>query len=215
MGSPAADDLDRALLAHFAQGMDAPNGDADFDALALSVFAYQYEALPAYHAYCQRRGALPQRLRHWSEIPAVPAQAFKDVRLWCDDDGVTPPAAVFRTSGTSTAGRATARPGEHYMSASGLALYDASLTPTFRAYVLPELAARGRGVPGSRPVAARSALALLVLGPPPAEAPHSSLWHMVDVAGRGLCPPPARRVLGRAGRVDLDGPLPPLPIARR
>ena len=136
MGSPAPLDLDRALLAHFALGMDAPAGDAEFNALALAVFAYQYEALPAYHAYCQRRGALPQRLRHWSEIPAVPAQAFKDVRLWCDDDGLTKPVAVFRTSGT-TAG---SRFGEHYMSASGLALYDASLTPTFRAAVLPEQA---------------------------------------------------------------------------
>src|SRR5438552_3250917 len=110
MGSPTADDLDRALLAHFAQGMDAALGDAEFDALALAVFAYQYDALPAYHAYCQRRGALPQRLRNWSEIPAVPAQAFKDLRLWCDDDGVTPPAAVFRTPGTTTAAGATARP---------------------------------------------------------------------------------------------------------
>src|SRR5229473_7342249 len=202
MGSPAADDLDRALLAHFARGMDAPNGDADFDALALSVFAYQYDALPAYHAYCQRRGALPQRLRHWSEIPAVPAQAFKDVRLWCDDDGVTPPAAVFRTSGTSSAGRATARPGEHYMSASGLALYDASLTPTFRAYALPELPARGRGA-----ATARSALALLALGPPPAEAPHSSLWHMVDVAGRALFTSPPRWFMDGAGGLDADGLL--------
>src|SRR6478609_8982814 len=105
MASPAPEDLARALRAHFAQGMDAPAGDAEFNALALAVFAYQYDALPAYHEFCQRRGALPSRLRHWTEIPAVPAQAFKDVRLWCDDDGVTPPAVVFRTSGTTTAGR--------------------------------------------------------------------------------------------------------------
>src|SRR5260221_7838669 len=204
MGSPAPDHLDRALLAHFAQGMDAPNGDADFEALALAVFAYQYDALPAYHAYCQRRGALPQRLRHWSEIPAVPAQAFKDVRLWCDDDGVTPPAAVFRTSGTTSAGRAVARPGEHYMSATGLALYDASLTPTFRAFVLPELA------PGKR-----SDLALLVLGSPPAEAPHSSLWHMVDVAGRANFASPARWFMTGAGGLDAEGLLAALTAAER
>jgi hypothetical protein len=199
MAPTAPDDLDRALLDFFAQGLAAPRDDAEFNALALAVFADQYERLPAYHAYCQRRGALPQRLRHWTEIPAVPAQAFKDVRLWCDDDGVTPPAAVFRTSGTTAAGR----PGEHYMSAAGLALYDASLVPAFGAYVLPELApAVG--------AAARSPLALLALGPSPDDAPHSSLWHMVDVAGRALFREPARWFMaapGAVGGLDVPGLL--------
>ncbi len=189
MASPAPHDLDQALADFFAQGLAAPTADADFNALALAVFAYQYEALPAYHAFCQARGALPQRLRHWSEIPAVPAQAFKDVRLWCDGDATDTPAALFRTSGTTAAGRS----GEHYMSAAGLALYDASLVPTFRAFVLPELAA-----------GARSELALLALGPAAAEAPHSSLWHMVDVAGRALFTAPARSFLPAAG-LDVAG----------
>lgn len=190
MASPAPDDLARALRTHFALGMDAPAGDAEFNALALAVFAYQYDALPAYHEFCQRRGALPSRLRHWTEIPAVPAQAFKDVRLWCDDDGITPPAAVFRTSGTTAEGRS----GEHYMSASGLAHYDASLVPTFRAYVLPEVDA-----------GARAELALIALGPAPADAPHSSLWHMVDVAGRALFTAPARWFMDGDGGLDADG----------
>jgi len=189
MGTPASPDLDRDLRAYFAQGLDVPADDRGFDELALRVFAWQYEALAPYRAWCQKRGALPARLRSWTEIPAVPAQAFRDVRLWCDDDG--DPAAVFRTSGT-TAGPG-ARPGEHYMSASGLALYDASLTPMFRAYVLPDLATGAE---------ARSSLALLALGPPPAEAMHSSLWHMVDVAGRELFERPARWFLPVAG-IDL------------
>ena len=163
-----ASDLDRDLRDLFAQGMSAPADDATFSALALRVFAVQYDALAPYRAYCQRRSALPTRLRHWSEIPAVPVQAFRDVRLWSEESDS--PAAVFRTSGTTGA-----RPGEHYMSADGLARYDASLLPTFRAFVLPELAD-----------GERSKLAPLVLGPPPSEAPHSSLWHMVDVAGRAF-----------------------------
>jgi hypothetical protein len=189
MGAPASADLDRDLRAYFALGLDAPADDRGFDELALRVFAWQYEALAPYRAWCQKRGALPTRIRSWTEIPAVPAQAFRDVRLWCDDDDA--PAAVFRTSGT-TAG---ARPGQHYMSASGLALYDASLTPTFRGYVLPELA------PGA---GARSVLALLALGPPPAEAPHSSLWHMVDTAGRALFERPARWFMTGSG-LDVAG----------
>ena len=189
---PASAELDRELRAMFAQGPAAPVNDAAFGALALRVFAAQYEALEAYRTYCQRRGALPQRLRHWSEIPAVPAQAFRDVRLWCDDDGAEP-AAVFRTSGTTSPADDGIRPGEHYMSAAGLALYDASLLPMFRAFVLPELK------PGQR-----SPLHPLVLGPPPVEAPHSSLWHMVDVAGRALFEVPPRWFLPADG-LDVAG----------
>ena len=98
---PASVDLDRDLRAWFAQGLAAPADDAAFSALALRAFAAQYEALESYRAYCQRRGALPTRLRHWSEIPAVPVQAFRDVRLFSDDDGPAP-AVVFKTSGKRT-----------------------------------------------------------------------------------------------------------------
>ena len=195
MGAPASADLDRDLRAYFAQGLGAPADDRGFDELALRVFAWQYEALAPYRAWCQKHGALPTRLRSWAEIPAVPAQAFRDVRLWCDDDDA--PAAVFRTSGTTGHG---ARPGEHYMSASGLALYDASLTLTFRAFVLPDLGPAAE---------ARSKLGLLALGPPPAEAPHSSLWHMVDVCGRALFEHPARWFLPASG-LDLAGLEPAL-----
>src|SRR5262249_48161500 len=135
-GMPASADLLRDLRAFCAQGLAAPADDASFGALAFALFAAQYDGLAPYRAYCQKRGALPTRLRHWSEIPAVPVQAFRDVRLWWDDGGA-PPAAVFRTSGTTSSGL---RPGEHYMSAAGLALYEAALLPAFRGYVLPELA---------------------------------------------------------------------------
>jgi len=178
---PASADLLRDLRAFCAQGLAAPADDASFGALALRLFAAQYDGLPSYRAYCQRRGALPTRLRHWSEIPAVPVQAFRDVRLWWDEDG--PPAAVFRTSGTTSAG---ARPGEHYMSAGGLALYEASLLPAFRAYVLPELS------PG-----ARSPLVPYVLGP---FAEYSSLGHMIDVVVRDCFDAPPRGL-------DALGPL--------
>ena len=173
MSAPSPAELDRDLAAFFARGVDAPADEAAFDRLALRVFAFQYEALAPYRAYCQRRGALPQRLRTWSEIPAVPVQAFKDARLLCDEDGRPPePARIFRTSGTTTGGR---RHGEHALSAEALALYHASLLPTFRAFVLPELA------PGRT-----TSLVPLVLGPSEDDAPHSSLWHMVEVLGAEL-----------------------------
>jgi hypothetical protein len=194
MPAPSPAELDRDLAAFLASDLDAPPDEAAFDRLALRLFAHQYEALAPYRAYCQRRGALPQRLRHWSEIPAVPVQAFRDARLVGEEDGAVPaPARVFRTSGTTTDGR---RPGEHALSPAALALYHASLLPTFRAFVLPELA------PG-----AKTALVPLVLGPPSADAPHSSLWHMVDVVTRTLFERPARHFLG-AGPAAGPGSAP-------
>src|SRR5678810_1469225 len=57
-GMPASVDLDRDLRGWFAQGLAAPRDDAAFSALALRVFAAQYDALAPYRDYCQRRGAL-------------------------------------------------------------------------------------------------------------------------------------------------------------
>ena len=42
---PASVDLDRDLRGWFAQGLAAPRDDAAFSALALRVFAAQYDAL--------------------------------------------------------------------------------------------------------------------------------------------------------------------------
>lgn len=181
MPAPTLLDLDRELVTFFAAG--EARDDATFNALALRVFAAQFDAIAGYRAFCQKRGVLPARLRHWTEIPAVPVQAFRDVRLVSDDAG--PPARVFRTSGTTGS-----RPGEHYMTATALALYEASLTASFRAFVLPETAE-----------GARSALLPLALLPPPGEAPHSSLVSMVETVGEELFAEPVRWLL-REGVLD-------------
>jgi hypothetical protein len=158
--------------------------DAAFNALALRVFASQFEAQASYRAYCQRRGALPARIRHWTEIPAVPVQAFRDVR-YAPDEGAAP-ARVFRTSGTTGT-----RSGEHYMTPEGLALYEASLLASFRAFVLPDVAA-----------GARAPLVPLALVPAPDEAPHSSLGFMVERAGAECFDAPVVWAL-RAGAPDV------------
>src|ERR1700751_1324211 len=73
--------------------------DDEFDRLALRLFAHQYSNNQPYRRFSQRRGATPRNVKRWSDIPAVPIDAFKELDLVCE-----PPAAtdrVFMTSGTT------------------------------------------------------------------------------------------------------------------
>ncbi|HEX8245781.1 MAG TPA: hypothetical protein VF541_19870, partial [Longimicrobium sp.] len=161
-----ATELKQRLLAVIARGAHAPLDEAEFGALALAVFAHQYACNAPYRAFCDRRGATPESVRHWADVPAVPTDAFKAAALVCGD--ASSAAAVFRTSGT-TQGRE--RRGAHYV--PDLALYDAALRAGFRAHLLPD---------GARP-------RILSLVPSPADLPDSSLSHMVGEVMRDFAAP--------------------------
>ncbi|NIP83572.1 MAG: long-chain fatty acid--CoA ligase, partial [Gemmatimonadetes bacterium] len=94
------------------------------------MFAHNFATVPAYRAYCQARNRTPGAIAHWTEIPAVPTAAFKELPL---RDGTADTERVFRTSGTT---RGAERRGEHHV--ADLALYRASLRATFEAYLLPD-----------------------------------------------------------------------------
>jgi hypothetical protein len=136
----------------------AQHADAGFNGMALVLFALQFAANAPYRTLCESRGIKPSALTHWSEIPAVPASAFKELELTC-----LPPehrARVFHSSGTTGQ-----RPSRHFHFAGSLELYEASLW----AWLEWNL---------------RSAiydLRLLALTPSPAQARHSSLVHMFEV----------------------------------
>lgn len=100
-------------------------------------------------------------MTEWTEIPAVPADAFRVARLVCGETSEAD--TVFRTSGT-TAG--LERRGEHIF--PELAFYDRSLLSGFCAHLVPE---------GGR-------ISLLSLVPAPGDAPDSSLSHMLGEAMR-------------------------------
>ena len=76
--------------------------EAEFEALALRVFAYQFTHNAPYRRFAQQRGRTPLTVRRWRDIPAVPIKAFKDLTLSCcpPDDA----ERVFMTSGTTGAG---------------------------------------------------------------------------------------------------------------
>jgi hypothetical protein len=152
-------ELDRAVLAWIGEGTSAPADEGRFERLALELFAYQNRHNSAYRRFCDAYGAEPASVRGWRAIPAVPAAAFKEVRL-----ATFPPdeeIATFRTSGSTTDGR-----GELHLDT--LELYEASLRATFGAWICPDV----------------ERIRFAVLAPAARDAPDSSLSYMFDVAVR-------------------------------
>jgi hypothetical protein len=150
-------DLVDTLLAFLAQDGCS---DAEFDALALRLFAHQHANNAAYRRFCQLRGATPRTVKSWRDIPAVPISAFKEVTLSC-----TPADSaerVFMTSGTT---RGDVK-GRHYHPT--LAVYDASMTRNF----------------ARRFMQGTERLRMAILFPNEEEMPNSSLAHYLALAMR-------------------------------
>jgi hypothetical protein len=108
-------------------------------------------------------------VRHWKQIPAVPAGAFKELRLHSFPQALT--CKTFRTSGTSGSRRGA-------LHLDTLALYEASLLPTIVHYLFPDLRL------------GEERMMIRVLAPAPQDAPDSSLSHMFGctlaaVGGKG------------------------------
>jgi hypothetical protein len=133
--------------------------EAQFNLLALDLFALQYAHNPAYRRLCQARKALPLDVSHWTEIPSVPAVAFKELEMTslCPEERT----AVFHSSGTTEE-----KPSRQFHDAGSLALYESSARAWFGAHVLT----------GKWP--------MIFLTPAGADAPHSSLVHMFEVVRR-------------------------------
>jgi acyl-CoA synthetase (AMP-forming)/AMP-acid ligase II len=121
-----------------------------FDELALDIHNWQRQRDPVLEALSDQA---PER---WQDIPAVPVDLFRRLRVGTVDPADA--AVAFRTSGTTGARR-----GVHYMRATNL--YDRGATAWFRQCV---------------PDAPIEAAALLE---DPAQASDSSLSHMVALFG--------------------------------
>jgi hypothetical protein len=154
--SKTALSLQSRVLALIGRGVDAATADAEFNELVLAVFAFQFVHNAVYRAYCEQLKLTPSTVSHWKEIPAVPTSAFKDFAIACFP--VAEAVAEFHTSGTTAD-----RSGKHFFKT--LELYHAAIAPNFAAHLLLD----------------NMRLPMLVLTPSPADAPHSSLAHMMGV----------------------------------
>lgn len=155
------------FIQHCPAGFCADSGpgsrDSDFNALAVALFQLQFRCNVPYRRWCDAQGTRPESVTHWTQIPAVPAAAFKEWDLTC-----LAPAErtrVFESSGTTGQ-----RPSRHFHGADSLALYETSLWAWWRHHV-PD------GFVADR---------CLILTPPAGQAPHSSLVHMFDFVRQQL-----------------------------
>jgi hypothetical protein len=171
-----AADLVSGLLDFIARPRtDATAGEDAFNALALRLFAHQYQHNTAFQRFCQQRGRTPRTVKRWQDIPAVPINGFKDLTLSC-----VPPercARVFMTSGTT---RGDVK-GRHYH--PHLAVYDRSMTLNFRA----------------RFMAGRERMRFGLLFPDEQLMPNSSLAHYLALALHSFGTPESRYYLGADG----------------
>ena len=154
--------------------------DADFDQVALELFAFQYACNEPYRRFCQRRGMRPGRLASWRDIPAVPISAFKDATLSC-----VPPSQcerIFMTSGT-TQGNVKGR--NHHPT---IAVWDLSMRSNFARRVMH----------------GQERLRMLVLFPDEAELQNSSLARYLSQAARSFGAEGSRSYVSTRG-LDLEG----------
>ncbi len=126
-----------------------------FDTLACDLARFQAAHVEGFSRLLHARGLDAQKLVRASDVPAVPTDAFKMARVSAFPAEATP--TVFRTSGTTVGAR-----GEHAF--RDVTTYDAGAVAFGRWALAPDVKER---------------LAMAVLGPPPEDAPDSSLTHMM------------------------------------
>ncbi|HEY1489603.1 MAG TPA: long-chain fatty acid--CoA ligase [Verrucomicrobiae bacterium] len=149
------------FAAHLRELIHSGFPTGHFDALALELFALQCNHNAAYRKICEARRLTPDTVGHWTQTPAVPATAFKELDL----TSLAPHerATVFHSSGTTGQ-----TPSRHFHNAESLAVYETSLLKWF-----------GQNFFANSEFKIQNS-ELLILTPPPEQAPHSSLVHMIE-----------------------------------
>jgi len=151
--------------------------ESEFNETAVAIYQFQRENNLPYRQFCEYSGA-PATITDWRAIPTVPTSAFKHAALRTFGEEET--VATFRTSGTTGEGYGT-----HYF--RSLALYESSILQGWKALNIPQLPQ-------------------VILTQRPADAPHSSLVHMMQTLSK-LNAPGREQVwcISKDGSLDVAG----------
>lgn len=168
------DAIKQRILDAIQSGRQIPN--PEFTELTSQLLRFQCGSNDFLDRFFSATGAASAK--HWSEIAGLPTSAFKRTAVRC-----FPPErelTYFQTSGT-TEGES----GRHHFET--MEFYEAAILPNFERHLLPG---------GER-------LPMLIITPPPEEARHSSLVHMMKVVSDAFSPQPAAYFL-RDGKLNFD-----------
>lgn len=143
----AVKQLDKDILAFIEKGVEHDD-ERGFNDLALRAFELQFNHIPLYRRYCQKRNLTPQGISSWDQIPPLPTDAFKEAVFALLPDQI---ARTFATSGTNN----IKEQGHVPYDEGGLTLMDATIRTAASAMFFPD---------GVRPM-------ILILAPPPEIAP--------------------------------------------
>lgn len=135
------------------------SNDQDF----IDLFHHQVKENTPYSNYVRALGISPDAVKHWSEIPALPTDAFKSTNnpsCLADKEKQT----TFLTSGTTTETK-----GAHHF--SNTSTYEKSILSGWEHCKLPPLHPQ-----------------TLILTPSGKDTPHSSLSHMFETLKLEICP---------------------------
>jgi len=174
---PDQTQLEARVASYIRKSTSGGFDERQFRELACAIHDFQFRQNKPYARYCHALG-VTGAIDDWREIPAVPQQAFKHAELRAFSAGET--SATFHTSGTTGEG-----PGRHHF--RSLSLHETALRAGWKFAGLP------------------SGLPHFILIPPPAEAPRSSLSHMMgslaEYAAEQIW---FARVEGGALKIDVD-----------
>ncbi|HVR36179.1 MAG TPA: acyl-protein synthetase [Methylomirabilota bacterium] len=166
------DFIESSLRPEYHDRHDEPGAvDGCFNELALALFRLQVEAVAPLRQLCIAREIRPDAIQHWTDIPAIPTEAFKTLDL----TSLSPADRIrtFHSSGTTHQ-----QPSRHFHSDRSLGIYEASALPWFERHLMNATSATGgRMEPAPAP-------RFIFLTPSPNEAPHSSLVCMFGMVAR-------------------------------
>jgi len=168
-------DLDQKILNFIRKGVDHQD-PVGFNKLALEVFALQFQSIPLYRRYCEKRGIEPAKISSWGEIPALPTDVFKVMEL-----SMLPSQAVriFMTSGTTK----PEERGKVGYDEGGLRLMDATIEEAASVFLFPD---------GMK-------TKILIIAPSPEMAPNMIMAYGMNRLKNGFGLPQSRFLVGREG----------------
>ncbi|WP_138416051.1 long-chain fatty acid--CoA ligase [Aquibacillus sediminis] len=138
--------------------LEGEQNDDAFTEVARELFTFQYKNNQAYRKYCRKRRVTPTSVQHFSDIPPVHINAFKEAHLACSS--MEEAEAMFMTSGTTN----PAKRGKNIH--RDLEIYDLSMTSYFKKMMMPDL----------------KKIKMVLLFPTKEDMPNSSLAHYLHLA---------------------------------